>query len=63
MIKPETKRVSLSIREAEEHQLDEMCKEFKDKSDFITPAIRDFICEEVFDAIEKNEKFTSLDFH
>ena len=30
----------------------EMCKEFKDKSDFITPAIRDFICEEVFDAIE-----------
>jgi hypothetical protein len=30
----------------------EMCKEFKDKSGFITPAIRDFICGEVFDTIE-----------
>lgn len=30
----------------------EMCKEFKDKSGFITPAIRDYICEEVFDTIE-----------
>lgn len=30
----------------------EMCKEFKDKSDFITPAIRDYICEQVFEAIE-----------
>ena len=30
----------------------EMCKEFKDKSGFISPAIRDYICEEVFDTIE-----------
>lgn len=30
----------------------EMCKEFKDKSGFITPAVRDFICGEVFDTIE-----------
>ena len=37
----------------------EMCKEFKDKSDFITPAIRDFICEEVFEAIES----LSPEFH
>lgn len=37
----------------------EMCKEFKDKSDFITPAIRDFICEEVFETIES----LSPEFH
>lgn len=31
----------------------EMCREFKDKGDFITPAIRDFLCDEVCDAIEE----------
>lgn len=32
----------------------EMCREFKDKGDFITPAIRDYLCEEVCDAIEEH---------
>lgn len=31
----------------------EMCKEFKDKSDFITPAIRDYLIGEVCDAVEE----------
>jgi hypothetical protein len=30
----------------------EMCKEFKDKSDFITPAIRDYLINEVCDALQ-----------
>lgn len=29
-----------------------ICKEFKDKSDFITPAIRDFLVNEVCDAVQ-----------
>jgi len=31
----------------------EICWEFKDKGDFITPTIRDFLCDEVCDAIEE----------
>lgn len=39
----------------------EMCKEFKDKSDFITPAIRDYLIGEVCDAIgERTPNFGSV---
>jgi polysaccharide pyruvyl transferase WcaK-like protein len=31
----------------------EMCREFKEKGGFITPAIRDYLCEEVCDAVEE----------
>ena len=31
----------------------EMCKEFKDQADFISPAIRDYLCDEVCNALEE----------
>lgn len=38
----------------------EMCREFKDKGDFITPAIRDYLCDEVCSAIEELSSEFSL---
>lgn len=38
-----------------------MCKEFKDKSDFITPGIRDYITNEVCDAMqERTPQFSQV---
>jgi hypothetical protein len=39
----------------------DMCKEFNDKSDFITPAIRDYLIGEVCDAIqERTPNFSTV---